>query len=162
MARAPIYVYCDGQALRPFDAYAAEQMKKLNEEMPQGEFFARLSRITAKGKDERQGLFGLWWAGCGLFAESTEHLMWDTQRKVSDRVLEGLGFVRPQFRRVAGETTFKMVPVSIAETNMDDDEFELLLERARPFMLDRWNRDPWQEWTDKQDAEKAKDQRRRG
>ncbi len=157
MSRAPIYVYCDGRTLRPVDAYAAEQLQKLHEELPKGEFFARLSRLTAKGKDERQGIRGLWWAGVNLLAESVEDPAWDTPRKAHERILEGLGYVRPRWR---ANGSLELVVVSTTEENMDDEEAQVLQERARPMVLQKWGFDPWQKWVDQKEAEEAARQAR--
>lgn len=130
------------------DAYAEQQI----DELPNGNYNARVSRLTGKFKEEREGLRGLWWAGCETLALNVEHKLWDTKRKASDEILKGLGFVRPRFR---ADKTVDMIPVSIAEDAMDDEEMTTLLERARPFCIDRWGFDPFQMWVDEQEAMKG-------
>lgn len=134
----------DHRGLRPMDAYAEQQV----DELPAGNYNMRAARMTGKYKEEREGLRGLWWAGCDLLSQNVEHKLWDTKRKVSDEILKGLGFVRPRFRI---DKTVDMIPVSTSEENMDDEEFIVLLERARALCLDRWGMDPFQAWVDEQD-----------
>ena len=144
MSRAPIAMTIDHRGLHGLDAYAQEQMVAL----PHGTYNVRFSRMTARGKTEREGLRGLWWAGCEVLSQNVEHRLWDTKRKASDQILIGLGFVRPRFRI---DKTVDMIPVSLAEDAMEDEEMIALLERARPFCIDRWGFDPFQAWTDEQD-----------
>lgn len=145
MSRPPIFIEVRGGRVSAADAYAAEQLSQL----PDGQYNARLSRVTRAGREEREGLRGLWWAGCTLMAENSDNAALDTARKVHEALLMGMGFVRPRFR-VDG--SFDMVPVSTSEAEMDDGEFAILQERARAYALERWGIDPWQMWVDQQEA----------
>lgn len=149
MSRAPIGMTIDQRGLFPLDAYAQEQLAAL----PPGTYSVRFARMTARGKTEREGLRGLWWAGCEMLSQNVEHRLWDTKRKASDQILIGLGFVRPRFRI---DKTVDMIPVSLAEDAMDDEEMIVLLERGRTFCIDRWGFDPFEMWTNEQDAMKGK------
>lgn len=149
MSRAPIAMICDGLVLRPADAYSQQQI----DELPRGATYnVRVSKLSAHGKEEREGLRGLWWAGCEVLANNVDHKLWDTKRKASDEILKGLGFVRPRFRI---DKSVDMIPVSLAEDAMDDEEMAVLLERARTFCIDRWDFDPFQTWIDEQEAAKG-------
>lgn len=147
MSRPPIFIEVNNGHVSGADAYAQEQLSLL----PNGKYNARLSKMTRAGREEREGLRGLWWAGCTLVSENTENAAWDTPRKVHNAILMGLGFVRPRFR-VDG--TFEMVPVSTSEVEMDDSEMAILQEKARPFAINLWGFDPWATWVEQQEAMK--------
>lgn len=147
MSRPPIFIEVRGGRVSPADAYAAEQLSLL----PDGQYNARLSKMTRAGREEREGLRGLWWAGCTLVAQNSDSPLLDTSRKVHEQILMGLGFVRPRFR-VDG--AFDMVPVSTSESEMDDTEFHLLLEKARSFCHARFGFDPFEAWVNEQEAQK--------
>lgn len=145
MSRPPIFIEVRGGRISAADPYAAEQIANL----PDGQYNARLSKMTRAGREQREGLRGLWWAGCTLVAENSDSPLLDTSRKVHEHILMGLGFVRPRFR-VDG--AFDMVPVSTSESEMDDDEFTILQEKARAFALARWDYDPWAVWVEQQEG----------
>lgn len=147
MSRPPIFIEVRGGRVSAADAYAAEQLSNL----PDGQYNARLSKMTRAGREEREGLRGLWWAGCTLLAENSDSPLLDTSRKVHEHILMGLGFVRPRFRVDGG---FDMVPVSTSESEMDDGEFVILQEKARAYAIQRWGFDPWLTWVEQQEAMK--------
>lgn len=149
MSRAPITIFCDGGVLRPADAYAQEQIAQL----PMGATFnARLSRITAKGKEEREGLRGLWWAGCDLLAQNTEEPGYYSKRAASDSILDAIGATR---RRYRADKTWENIPISLADDALPDEEMASLLELARAWCHKHFGFDPWQSWIDEQEAMKA-------
>lgn len=145
MSRAPIAVEARGGRILPGDAWSEEQFAQL----PDGRYTMRLSKQTRAGREEREGLRGLWWAGCTLVAQNSDSPLLDTSRKVHEQILMGLGFVRPRFR-VDG--AFDMVPVSTSESEMDDEEMAILQEKARTFAMARWGYDPWLVWVEQQEA----------
>lgn len=144
MSRPPIVIEVRGGRMAPGDQWAEEQIAAL----PDGRYTARLSKQTRAGREEREGIRGLWWAGCHLLSENTEDASADTARKAHEQILMGLGFVRPRFR-VDG--SFEMVPVSTSESEMADDEAAILQEKARPYAIRRWGFDPWLAWTEQQE-----------
>lgn len=144
MSRAPIVLEARGGRLFPGDAWADEQVAQL----PDGRYTARLSKQTRAGREEREAHRALWWAGCTLLAQNSDSPLLDTQRKVHEHILMSLGFVRPRFRVDGG---FDMVPVSTSEAEMDDEEFEILQEKARAYSIQRWGYDIWQAWVDEQE-----------
>ncbi len=152
MSRPPIAMEVRGGRLLPGDAWADEQIANL----PDGRYTARLSKQTRAGREEREAHRALWWAGCNLLAQNTESALLDTPRKVHEFFLTGLGFVRPRFRVDGG---FDMVPVSTSESEMDDDEFAILQEKARAFSIQRFGYDIWQMWIDEQEAMKPSNNR---
>lgn len=141
MTRPPIFIEIKGGRVSPADAYAEEQLSQL----PDGQYNARLSKMTRAGREEREGARGLWWAGCTLVAENSDNPLLDTSRKVHEHILMQLGFVRPRFRI---DGAFDMVPVSTSESEMDNIEFAILQEKARPLAVRLWGMDPWQLWVD--------------
>lgn len=146
MSRPPIFIEVNNGRVSAADAYAAEQLSTL----PNGRYNMRVSKVTRAGREEREGIRGLWWAGCQLMAENSDNAALDTSRKVHEAVLMGLGFVRPKFR-VDG--SFVMVPVSTSEVEMEDDEAIILQEKARAYAIQRWGYDPWLAWTEQQTAQ---------
>lgn len=147
MSRPPIFIEVRGGRVSPADAYAMEQLSNL----PDGQYNARLSKMTRAGREEREGLRGLWWGAMTLLAENSDSPLIDTPRKAHEFVLMGLGFVRPRFRVDGG---FDMIPVSTSEAEMMDDEFSTLMEKARAFCIDRFGYDPMAVWVEKQEAMK--------
>lgn len=144
MSRAPIAMTVDQRGLHALDAYAQEQLASL----PQGTYNVRFSRMTARGKTEREGLRGLWWAGCEVLSENTEQVGFSTKRAASDSILEGMGMIRKRYRI---DKTWEPIPISLAEENLDDEEMVAVLELARAYCLDRFGFDPFQAWTDEKD-----------
>jgi len=147
MTRPPIFVEVQGGRVSAADAYAAEQLANL----PNGRYNMRMAKVTRAGREEREGLRGLWWAAMALLADNSDNAMFDTPRKAHEFILMGLGFVRPRFR-VDG--AYDMVPVSTSEAEMDDAEFLILLEKAAAFCVGRLGFDPFQTWKDQQEAMK--------
>ncbi len=144
MSRSPIYVEFDGRGLVPVDAYAAEQLAAL---VKGSRYNARLSRITASGKEEREGMRGLWWAGCDLLSQQVDELHYDTRRKASNMILMSLGFVTAKPK---ADGRVDIVPISTGEDVLDDEEMQILLERAAAFCIQRFGFDPFQSWKDQQ------------
>lgn len=156
MARPAIMMRKDRGKLVGVDAYSLQQIDAL----PEGkELSVRVSVMSSTGKTEREGARGLWWGGLGVLCENVEDQRYDTPRKAHDEILRGLGFVRPRWR-IDGSVT--MDPVSTADGAMDDDEFSVLQERARAFVLDRIGFDPWEMWKAEKDAENANRKLRHG
>lgn len=140
MAREGILVVVQGGALRPADAYAQEQIDILSGS--NHTYVARLSKLTGPYREEREGLRGLWWAGCGLLAENSDTPGYLTKRGVSDMILTKLGMVRPSLR---GKRIPE--PVSLAENaGVDDEEFAIIMEMAQAFVVAKFGWNPWDEW----------------
>ncbi len=138
MAREGITVRVERGGLFPLDAYGQEQIDKL----PPGEYVARLSKMTGRYREEREGLRGLWWAGCGLLAENNDVPGYQTKRGASDMILTKLGMVRPSLK---GKRIPE--PVSLAEdAGIDDEEFKIIMEMAEAFVLAKFGWSPWEEW----------------
>lgn len=150
MSKAPIAMQWDQRrgGLFPFDSYSQEQCAALKE----GDYNVRVSRMTKTGREEREGLRGLWWAGLGLLAENTEDWRFNEKRKAHDTILVSLGYSRPRFRI---DKTFDMIPISTTEDSMDDDEFAILMERGEAYIVGQIGWSPWQSWKDEKDAQKA-------
>lgn len=140
MSRAAIYMEFDGRGFVPADAWAQEQMSALK---PGTRFNVRVSRITARGKEEREGLRGLWWAGCELLSQQVDELHYDTKRKASNMILMSLGFVTAKPK---ADGRVDIVPISTGEDVLDDEEMHILLERAAAFCVNRFGFDPFDEW----------------
>lgn len=150
MSRAAIYMEFDGRGFVPADAWASEQLSALK---PGTRFNVRVSRITARGKEEREGLRGLWWAGCELLSQQVDELHYDTKRKASNMILMSLGFVTAK-PKIGG--TVDIVPISMADNVLDDGEFAILLERAAAFCVNRFGFDPFEMWKDQQPQKVAR------
>ena len=146
MSRAPIAmtVANEGAMPRPLDAYAAEQLAAL----PPGTYSVRFARMTAKGKTEREGQRGLWWAGCDLLSQNTERWGYADRRQTHETILTAIGYTRPRYRI---DGSFELIPVSTAEDAMDDGEYAIMQERARAFTIREFGMDPWEEWAKQQD-----------
>lgn len=155
MSRAPILIRVELGRLVPVDAYAQQQVDELGDGK---EFNARLSRITATGREEREGLRGMWFAGLKLLSENTDDPRYNTPEKAYRNIRLDLGFSRPR-HRIDGSV--EMVPVSTADDNMDDEEMAALQELARGYCQQKFGFDPFQMWADEKDAEKAMQQRAR-
>lgn len=149
MSRAPIAMEKRRGGLAPADAYAQQQYDALPDNV---RLNVRVSKLSAKGKEEREGARGLWWAGLTLLSQNTENQNYDTARKAHETILRGLGFVRPRFR-IDGSVV--MDPVSTSDTNMDDEEFTVLQERARAYVIAEFGFDPWAMWVEEQEAAEA-------
>lgn len=143
MSRPAIFIEVRGGRVSAADAYGAEQLSNL----PDGRYNMRVSKVTRAGREEREGLRGLWWAAMSLLSENSDSPLIDTPRKAHEFILMGLGFVRPRFRVDGG---FDMIPVSTSESEMDDGEFLTLMEKAASFCIDRFGFDPMQTWKDQQ------------
>lgn len=153
MSRAPIYMEFDGRGFVPADAYAQEQMQAFQ----RGDRFnVRLSKITARGKEERDGLRGLWWAGCELLSQQVDELHYDTKRKASNMILMSLGFVATKPK---ADGSVDIVPISTGEDVLDDEEMHILLERAAAHCIRRFGFDPFQAWKDAQPKPQQKARR---
>lgn len=155
MARSAIQLRNWRGVLVPVDDYARETLDKL----PQGaEYYARLSRITRAGREEREGTRGKWWAGLDLLANQQHEAGYLTQRGCHDSILTALGFTRK--RHLTGGR-FELIPVSTKEGAMDDEEFDVLQELARAFCMAKFNYDPWEMWEQEQAAKKANEEAER-
>lgn len=148
MARAPIFISVQGGRLIGGDAYAAQQIS----ELPDGDYFARFSKLTRAGRDEREGMRGLWFAGLKLLSDNTDDPRYDTPEKAYHNIRIDLGFSRPRYRR---DGSVEMVPTSTADDNMDDEEMAVLQEKAQEFWMRREGWDPWESWKAEQDAKKG-------
>lgn len=148
MARTKIYITIDQNGrIGPGDAYGAEQLSTL----PRGDYFVTFSKLTARGRDERDGLRGLWFAGLKLLSENTEDPRYDTPEKCYANIRIDLGYSRPRWRR---DGTVEMVPISTSDAAFPDEEMHTLQERAREFCLRRFGYDPWLVWTETQEAKR--------
>lgn len=152
MSRAPIFIRVWRGHLVPADAYAQQQIDELGEGK---EFNARLSRITATGREEREGMRGLWFAGLALLSQNTEDKRYDTPENAYYSIMLDLGYCRPRWRR---NGSVEMVPISTSDGSMSDEEMSILQERAREFWMRREGYDPWQTWQDEQTAKKANEE----
>lgn len=138
----------------PFDEYAAAQI----EEFPIGaEFIAKVDRLSSTGKTEREGLRGRWWGVMQLIAENADSPLYDEKRKASNYTLLRLGWVRPRYRLGGG---VDLVPYSLADSAMDDDELQVLTEKAAAFWTGELTYDPFIAWEAEQDAKNASKRRR--
>lgn len=149
MSRAAIYMEFDGRGFVPADAWAQEQLSALK---PGTRFNVRVSRITARGKEEREGLRGLWWAGCELLSQQVDELHYDTKRKASNMILMSLGFVTAKPK---ADGRVDIVPISTGEDVLDDEEMHILLERAAAFCVNRFGFDPFDAWKAQQPQKAA-------
>jgi len=145
MSRAPIGMVVDHRGLHPLDGYAQEQLAAL----PPGTYNVRFARMTAKYKEEREGMRGLWWAGLEVLANNTERRGYGDKRQAHESVLRAIGYTRPRYKM---DHSFEMIPISTAEESMDDAEFAIMQERSRAYCVDEFGFDPWQTWVDEQDA----------
>ena len=145
MSRAPIGMTIDERGLHPLDGYAQEQLAAL----PPGTYNVRFARMTGKYKEEREGMRGLWWAGCDLLAQNTEQWGYADRRQAHETILRGIGYTRPRYR---ADGSFELIPVSTAEEAMDDAEFAIMQERARAFAVREHGFDPWAMWVEEQEA----------
>lgn len=152
MARSPIMVTVQGGRITAADAYGAEQIAAL----PDGTYSARLSRMTAKYKTEREGLFGLWWAGCDLLSQNTEEAGFYSKRAASDSILDAIGATRRRYRT---DKKWENIPVSVSEDAMTDEEFAGILELGRAWCLRHFGFDPFQMWIDEEEAKKGNNRR---
>jgi len=138
----------DQRGLHAMDQYAHQQI----EELPPGTYSVRCSRMTAKYKTEREGMRGLWWAGCDLLSKNTEQKGFATKRAASDEILIGIDLTRKRYRI---DKTWEPIPVSLAEESMDDEEMATVIELGRAYCMDRFRFDPFKMWVDEQEAMKA-------
>lgn len=145
MSRAPIGMVVDQRGLHPLDGYAQEQLAAL----PPGTYNVRFARMTAKYKEEREGMRGLWWAGLELLTQNTERRGYVDKRMAHESILRAVGYTRPRFRI---DGSFDLIPVSTAEESMDDAEFAIMQERARAYAVEEFGFDPWEMWVTEQDA----------
>lgn len=135
MASKPaILMRREGSKLVTVDWYSSEKL----EAYPEG---VDLSvRITSS---KRIGALNWYWAGLGLFCENTEDERWPSSRKMHETIMEELGFTT-KIWRIDG--SFRVVTDSIAIENMGDDEFAIVFEKARAFIVLHFNYDPWEIW----------------
>jgi len=143
MSRSPIAMRWDARrgGFFPMDAYGQEQCAALKD----GDYNVRVSKLTRTGREEREGMRGLWWGGLSLLAENTEDPRFDEKRKAHDNILEALGYTRKRYRI---DNTYELIPISTAEDAMPDDEFAILQERAEAYMIGEIGWSPWQQWKD--------------
>ncbi len=152
MTRAPIGMTVDNRGVHALDAYAQEQLAAL----PHGTYNVRFARMTAKGKEEREGMRGLWWAGCDMLSQNTERWGYADKRQAHNTILTAIGYTRPRYRM---DGSFELIPVSTAEEAMDDAEFAIMQERARAFAVREHGFDPWEMWVQEQEIAQAMRQR---
>jgi hypothetical protein len=145
MSRAPIGMVVDERGLHPLDGYAQEQLAAL----PPGTYNVRFARMTAKYKEEREGMRGLWWAGLEVLANNTERRGYADKRQAHESILRAIGYTRPRYRM---DHSFELIPISTAEESMDDAEFAIMQERARTYCIDEHGFDPWETWVNEQEA----------
>ncbi len=144
MSRAPIAMEKVSGRLVGIDSYARQQI----DDLPTGKALSvRVSVMSSSGKTQREGMRGLWWAGCDLLSQQVDELHYDTRRKASNMILMSLGFVTAKPK---ADGRVDIVPISTGEDVLDDEEMQILLERAAAFCIQRFGFDPFQSWKDQQ------------
>lgn len=145
MSRSPIGMTIDHRGLHALDGYAQEQLAAL----PHGTYNVRFAKMTGKYKEQREGLRGLWFAGCELLSQNTEQDGFATKRAASNSLLVGMKMTR---RKYHNDKTWEPIPISLSEDNLDDEEMLTILEMARAYCLDRFGFDPFEMWKQEQEA----------
>ncbi len=149
MSKAPIAMRWNGRGFEPMDSYSEEQCAALQ----MGEYSVRVSRLTRTGREERDGLRGLWWGGLTVLADNTEDWRFNEKRKAHDSIMIAIGYSRPRFR-IDGK--FDMIPISTSDESMDDDEFRVVMERGETYILDQIGWSPWERWKEEHPSERHK------
>ncbi len=137
-----------GDALVPVDHWSREKLHTY----PEGQTL-NLTMTTAK----RIGKLNMYWAGLGTLLHNLDDdstKQWPTTRALHNMLMEEFGYMEKIYRI---DGTWSLVPNSIAIDNMDDDDFEVLFEKARQFMVAALDYDPWDEWAAKRTAQKLDD-----
>lgn len=157
MSKPPILMRREGSRLVPLDAWSAEQL----DAYPDGRDLAvRVTKATARGEDESEGILRLWWAGVNLLHENIDGQgMFPTPRHLSKHILKEIG----AFISVPdGHGGTKKIAESISLANLEDPEDRrLLLEVARAYVVKWKSWDPWTEWKDQKELEKRQSGGRR-
>jgi hypothetical protein len=140
----------EGQRLAPLDPYTAEL---IDTRLKPGARY----KVTVVG-DRSPGKLRLYWAGLGLLhenlpAEDSER--WPTTTALSKMLLEALGFKHREYyldHRSEDGVGWREVADSIALDNMDEHDFNTYFENVRAIAVSRWGWDPFEAWTDRQEA----------
>lgn len=96
----------------------------------------------------RNGMLGLWWAGIKLLYDNQDEFA--TERKLHEEILKKIGLSKKLYR--IDKTFVREVVDSIAIENMTDEEFKVVQEKAREYVVGRWGYDPWDLWVEQQEA----------
>lgn len=150
MKRIRVEVELVGNSLRlvPADPYSAELLDKLDRR--------KIYNVDV-GEERKRGKLNLYWAGLALLHENLtpeQDKLWPTARKLHEAFMEELGYVTKRYRI---DHSYKIEPDSIALDQMQEEEFSVVLERAKALAVAVWKWDPWAEWV--RQAQERKDNR---
>lgn len=156
----------DGTVFRPADSAAVEMADQLPRDK---RLHAKVTVASARAgaEDPRTGKMNLYWAGIGILLQN--QLAHVDKKEMHEHLMGELGYTERHYRIVGqnpdGSTIydFTIEPRSISKLNMQDDDFDILFERARAYVVEHHGFDPWDTWIDEAEAkEAAKDAQRRG
>lgn len=135
----------NGRGFVPDDPWAEEQCAKLE---PGQLYTGDFTKATASGVDWRIGANKKYWAALNVLIENRDEFV--DARSVHDHLMGKLGYI---WKRWRADGTFIVESLSIASSNMRDDDFEVLVERMRAHCVEEFGFDPMQEWEDRKDYE---------
>lgn len=143
----PLLMRRRGSRLEPLDAWTEERLREVSDHDDLNVV------VTLAGKESpRRGANRLYWAGLGLMAKSIDDEKWPTSRKLHELIMENLGYTTKRWRI---DNTFELVPDSIAQEEMGDDDFRDFFERAKVWVGIHFGVDPWAEWKAQKDAQRG-------
>jgi len=124
--------------------------QEIIDKLPKGRIF-----IEVTTEEAEDGIRNLFMAGIGILFDNVDGAgpggKWPTHDHLRREILRGIGFAEP-IKRVDG---IKMEARSMARGRMTYEELVQVTELSRTYCFDRWGFDPFEAWTNEQDAMKG-------